>query len=193
MGRQVDSACRESERKSQAGSQQLYWDCPLGPKVSCLFPYPFASLSSPPEALCRQKRPPSTCPHTHTCKYPYPMREQYYAHQQATDGCASVRRHCKSEILKGKSSMVILSLGLFWLCVCVCVCVCVCMLSGHLQDSLISWLSDVRIADNRSTLNNLSVHLIRSTYLQKLLSLSLIHCSEDTERRDVWNILGLQF
>lgn len=62
--RQVDSACTESERRSQAGRQQLYWDFPLGPKVSCLsfsLPRLFASLgSSPPEALCRQERLPST-------------------------------------------------------------------------------------------------------------------------------------
>ena len=113
----------QRERVKQAASSCIgtsHW----GQRFPASFPIP-SPLSSPPEALCRQKRPPSTCPHTHTCKYPYPMREQYYAHQQATDGCASVRRHCKSEILKGKSSMVILSLGLFWLCVCVCVCVCV--------------------------------------------------------------------
>lgn len=90
------------------------------------------------------------------------------------------------------------------LCVCsVSWCICnvyftllkvssVCVLSGYLQDSSISSLSDVRISHNRSTLNNLSIHLIRSTYLQKLLSHSPVQISEETEQRDIPVWLGLK-
>lgn len=82
--------------------------------------------------------------------------------------------------------MVVLSLAFLLYSGSMCAYGCAC----SLQESLISKLSDVRNAHNRSTLNNLSVHLIRSTYLRKLLSLSLIHCSE--EQRDIAEWLGFE-
>lgn len=88
--RQVDSACTESERRSQAGRQQLYWDFPLGPKVFCFsFPLPrlFASLGSSPQRLCVDRR--DFHPHTHASF----IADQFNTHQQAIDGCLSVRRN----------------------------------------------------------------------------------------------------
>lgn len=82
----------QSQREGvrQAGRQQLYWDFPLGPKVSCLsFPLPrlSASLGSSPQRLCVDRR--DFHPHTHASF----IADQFNTHQQAIDGCLSVRRN----------------------------------------------------------------------------------------------------
>lgn len=79
--------CMHRVREKESG--RLYWDFPLGPKVSCLsFPLPrlFASLGSSPQRLCVDRR--DFHPHTHASF----IADQFNTHQQAIDGCLSVRR-----------------------------------------------------------------------------------------------------
>lgn len=177
----ADRACRELERESSRQGAAVL-GLPIWAEVFCLFLSLWLALFSPGG---RRKM-----------KHPYPHASTYTLDRlsAAKGKTTPTSRHIwlsecqKKYTAKWNTEMEV------WYGNCVSwvsVSRCVCVISGYLQDSLISWLSSVRISHNRSTLNNLSIHLIRSTYLQMLLSHSHVPCSQKVSR-DVTEWLGFK-
>lgn len=144
VGRQVDSACRETQRGrvKQAGSSCIgtsHWGQRFPASSSRSLPL-LLSLSFPPQGLRVDRR--DLQPHTHI--YRYSSSNPTPTHRPQMVVWVSEEIHFKVKYWKGEWSMVILSLE-FRLSLVMCVCTC------FLGICRMAWLASCLMSDFLTT------------------------------------------